>query len=480
MATRLNQAAATERGSVSDLTGSIFAAGFQGSVSDLKKPAAVIGDGISLSGKTLTIEKDGAVLDGVDLRGISVQVDADNVTIKNSFGSANDTFAIHQTAGHDGLTVEHCTFDGQKSDVDASFISSDSGTVTMRHNEFLDIPADVVKAMGGVENNDVAGHADQPGSHPETVAVHEPVSVETAAESATTATAQPSVETSLDPTSTSSVAQPTEATTSLTDDTAATDSHTATAAAADHTAEATTLPTDGTAATDSHTATAAAADHTAEATSAEATTSTSPASAEQNAGSTEPTTTATAEPAAPTQQPTDSAPSQPGQLDSTPSEVSGAATNTAQDHANAAGQDQVSGTGSSTPADVGHGHGHAAGHGHDLSPVHGGGDTFAVPAALESLLTEIRDMLSAHVGSEVGSEVGSGHGTDVAEQPQGDAGASPEHGFIWFELESFLAKIGHLNEHLQDAASTVEAHTAAHGHIEMNTKIAPSDHDLLL
>ncbi|KQO61636.1 hypothetical protein ASF20_09125, partial [Methylobacterium sp. Leaf88] len=95
----------------------------------------------------LAITKAGVTLDGYDFRGVSINVQADNVAIKNStFDAASGFYAISAVPGTKNLTVDHSTFDGLKLDkigyVD--FIISRGENTTLTHNAFLDAPSDGV------------------------------------------------------------------------------------------------------------------------------------------------------------------------------------------------------------------------------------------------------------------------------------------------------------------------------------------------
>jgi hypothetical protein len=154
------------------MNGSSFKVGLQKDLQQLKNVQSAVTDGVRLDGNTLYVTKAGAVLDGLDLRGVSVVVQADNVSIKNSLGNAPGHWAVRQEDGSSGLTVENCTFDGGKS-AGAGYIIDGSGSMTIRGNEFFNLPSDGVNAQGGtIEQNYFAGGGYAPGAHADAISVH--------------------------------------------------------------------------------------------------------------------------------------------------------------------------------------------------------------------------------------------------------------------------------------------------------------------
>jgi hypothetical protein len=152
--------------------GSNFAVGYQGGA--LKSPSAILGDGVSLNGKTLVVSRAGAVIDGVDLRGYTVEVHASNVTVKNSLFNASGFHTIYQTGSASGLVVEYNTFDGQKANnANSDIIYSDKGAATIRNNEFFNLPSDAINTVGGtIEKNYFSGAGYQSGAHADAISIH--------------------------------------------------------------------------------------------------------------------------------------------------------------------------------------------------------------------------------------------------------------------------------------------------------------------
>jgi hypothetical protein len=159
-------------GSSLTMGGSNFAVGYQGGA--LKSPSAILGDGVSLNGKTLVVSRAGAVIDGVDLRGYTVEVHASNVTVKNSLFNASGFHTIYQTGSASGLVVEYNTFDGQKANnANSDIIYSDKGAATIRNNEFFNLPSDAINTVGGtIEKNYFSGAGYQSGAHADAISIH--------------------------------------------------------------------------------------------------------------------------------------------------------------------------------------------------------------------------------------------------------------------------------------------------------------------
>ncbi|CAO4157324.1 M10 family metallopeptidase C-terminal domain-containing protein [Methylorubrum extorquens] len=122
---------------------------------------------------TLAITKSGVTLDGYDFRGVSINVQADNVTIKNStFDAAVGNYAINAMPGTKNLTVDHSTFDGLKLDKIGYnvFVSSRGENTVLTNNAFLDAPTDAVQIQSGtISGNYFAGGAYAKGAHADAI-----------------------------------------------------------------------------------------------------------------------------------------------------------------------------------------------------------------------------------------------------------------------------------------------------------------------
>jgi hypothetical protein len=87
----------------------------------------------------------------LDLRGCYVDVQADNVTLRDCLlDSAAGYFGVRQYGGYSGLTVEYVTVDGQRAASGAgTAVLSDSGTLAVRDSIFTGLPADAVNLPAG-------------------------------------------------------------------------------------------------------------------------------------------------------------------------------------------------------------------------------------------------------------------------------------------------------------------------------------------
>lgn len=155
-----------------------YPVGFQGKLETLKKPTTlpsgqgdiVFRDRRGEPLKLIEIQKDGAVLDGYDLRGTFVIVTANDVTVRNCLADATSWYTIDQYSGFSGLVVEYCTFTGGREADLAAFVASRDGAMTVRRNEFIKAPADVIHTVGGlVEENYISGGGYAEGAHADAI-----------------------------------------------------------------------------------------------------------------------------------------------------------------------------------------------------------------------------------------------------------------------------------------------------------------------
>jgi hypothetical protein len=93
----------------------------------------------------------GAVLQGLDLRGCYVDVQADNVTLRDCLlDSAAGFFSVRQYAGYSGLAVEFVTVDGRRASSGAgTAVMSDSGVANVRDSILTGLPADAINLPAG-------------------------------------------------------------------------------------------------------------------------------------------------------------------------------------------------------------------------------------------------------------------------------------------------------------------------------------------
>jgi len=170
----IDQATMMAPGSSITLNGSTFQVGLQSSPSSLKSPMADLPSGASMSGDAVAVERAGTVLDGYDLRGLSVSVEADNVTIRNCLLNAAGYHTVYQGPTASGLVVEFNTFDGEKANhpTNGDMVLAEN-EATIRNNEFFNLPADAVNVVGGVvEHNYFSGASYQKDAHADAISVH--------------------------------------------------------------------------------------------------------------------------------------------------------------------------------------------------------------------------------------------------------------------------------------------------------------------
>jgi hypothetical protein len=97
----------------------------------------------------VVVYQDGVTLSGIDFGSASLQISADNVTVKNcTFEPTDSYYSIMQSGS--GATVENSTFTGPKySTVLSDFIASPN-EITIKSNSFIDAPADGIHIVNGV------------------------------------------------------------------------------------------------------------------------------------------------------------------------------------------------------------------------------------------------------------------------------------------------------------------------------------------
>ncbi|WP_082479861.1 VCBS domain-containing protein [Rhizobium sp. Leaf384] len=121
----------------------------------------------------LVISKDGTALDGFNFSGVSINVQANNVVIKNSYFDASvGMYAINAFAGTKNLTVENSTFDGLKLDRSSYnvFISSKGENTVIKDSEFLNAPNDGITLQSGqISGNVISGGGYATGAHSDAI-----------------------------------------------------------------------------------------------------------------------------------------------------------------------------------------------------------------------------------------------------------------------------------------------------------------------
>lgn len=121
----------------------------------------------------IVVTKDGVDLDGIDFRGVSLNIRADDVTIRNcAFDASSGIYAINAFPDTKNLTVDHSTFDGLKLDNPdyVDFIVSRGTNTVLTNNAFLDAPTDAVTIQSGtIRDNYFAGASYATGAHADAI-----------------------------------------------------------------------------------------------------------------------------------------------------------------------------------------------------------------------------------------------------------------------------------------------------------------------
>jgi serralysin len=124
--------------------------------------------------KTLHIKQDGVTLSGYNFGGVTVSVEANNVTLKNSaFDASHGVYSVIQAKGKAGLTVEHSSFDGLKLNKPfADFIHGGDGFVKIAYNSFKNAPSDAIQLKQGVvDHNFISGGGYATGAHADAISI---------------------------------------------------------------------------------------------------------------------------------------------------------------------------------------------------------------------------------------------------------------------------------------------------------------------
>src|SRR5262245_17051500 len=130
-----------------DIAGLDSAVGLLTPVSSLTPAATLAGTpGIyyDASTRVMVIYHDGITLDGYDLRGLTVMVQADDVTIRNSaFDATSGTYALRVYSGFANAVIDHCSLDGLKLDRGfEDFLVAEGVNTTITNSTFVNAPND--------------------------------------------------------------------------------------------------------------------------------------------------------------------------------------------------------------------------------------------------------------------------------------------------------------------------------------------------
>ena len=119
------------------------------------------------------VTQDGAVLSGINFGTATVVIDANNVTIKDStFTATTGYWAVYQTPGYSGATVEDFTFQGSGAPTETNVWVASRGNITVKDNSFLDSPTDAVDISAGVvSGNYFSGAGFGAGAHADAIYV---------------------------------------------------------------------------------------------------------------------------------------------------------------------------------------------------------------------------------------------------------------------------------------------------------------------
>ncbi|GJE04081.1 calcium-binding protein [Methylobacterium isbiliense] len=121
---------------------------------------------------TVVIYKAGVTLDTIDFRGMTVFVQANDVTLKNSlFDAQAGTAAVVGYPGYSGLTIDRSTFDGMKlNKYYLDFVLAQGTNTTITNNAFLNAPSDAIYIESGrVAGNYIGGGGYQVGAHADAI-----------------------------------------------------------------------------------------------------------------------------------------------------------------------------------------------------------------------------------------------------------------------------------------------------------------------
>ena len=122
--------------------------------------------------KVIVVYQDGVTLNGLDLTGMSVMVQANNVTVSNcKFDASAGSYALKVFLGFSGAVIDHCVFDGLKLDrAFEDFVVSQGSGTAITNNTFVNAPSDAIYIESGtVEHNAITGGGYRTGAHPDAI-----------------------------------------------------------------------------------------------------------------------------------------------------------------------------------------------------------------------------------------------------------------------------------------------------------------------
>jgi serralysin len=143
--------------------------------SSLKSPQTLNGlAGVyyNAASKTVVVYQDGVTLNGFDLTGLSVLVQASNVTVSNcKFDATAGSYALKVFPGFSNAVIDHCAFDGLKLDrAFEDFIVAQGSNTTITNSTFVNAPNDAIYVESGtVAHNAITGGGYQTGAHSDAI-----------------------------------------------------------------------------------------------------------------------------------------------------------------------------------------------------------------------------------------------------------------------------------------------------------------------
>jgi Ca2+-binding RTX toxin-like protein len=143
--------------------------------SSLKSPQTLTGvPGIYFNAatKTLVVYQNGVTLSGFDLTGLSVLVQANNVTVSNcKFDAAAGSYALKVFPGFANAVIDHCAFDGLKLDrAFEDFVVAQGSNTTITNSTFVNAPSDAIYIESGtIAHNVITGGGYRTGAHPDAI-----------------------------------------------------------------------------------------------------------------------------------------------------------------------------------------------------------------------------------------------------------------------------------------------------------------------
>jgi hypothetical protein len=125
------------------------------------------------SENTVFVTQNNAVLSGINFGTASVNIDANNVTIKDcTLTGTTGYWGIYQPTNYSGATIENCTFQGSGAPTETNFWIMAQQNITIEDNSFLDSPTDAIDFQGGtVTGNYFSGAGFAPGAHADAISM---------------------------------------------------------------------------------------------------------------------------------------------------------------------------------------------------------------------------------------------------------------------------------------------------------------------